>query len=808
MKDIHIFLASSIDEFKEERRIIGDFIRGINDILHKTQQGIYLILDKCEDMSQAVSKTRKQDDINRMICEAHLFYILVGKDLRKYTLEEFDIANKTYRSTNFPKIITFFKNPSVGESVTDTVIEFQKYLDEEIGHFFNKYKDIDTIKLNIILELMRENKDMIQLEIDNGRVLMNSIDIKIDMNKHSFYANCEELQRIRKEIDIIEESLPLKNKKFGDFTREEYENVLSKMNRKMELEKQMYKVENSLLAAASKIVEITSEGKALTKRTKKAIVLFEQGKSEDALNILNDIERKKDILHLNDLSAILEEEYRAYLNEIEVKINILCAKNVKRDIEDYIITLYKEGLEQIVKYNIDTSFVIEYLQFLYSQGRTTLFLETLDELIVWEKVLNKKYDAKYLATKAEGLKASGHYDKAIRTIQETLDEIAVDENTEIMHTKVVLMHILACTYFDMQKYSEAIKIIEDIILNVDNKSFESPRGIHSMLGGLYTYRGELKKAKIQFELAEKEQMELSERAVLYNNFGYMYEQLGEFADAKDYYQKSIDIKERKVMENPGKWGKDLLITYLNLSNAYIMNGELEHGINVINSALNIGEELAIYGEDILYVLSGVYNAYGLGEQKRGNYDMAIDKFEKSLELIERINKHGDSPSFDVATVSTLHNLSCTYRLYGDIAKSLAIHRKCEKILDDLIIKNPGNHEQLAIKIYADACIGFLKSHQHDMKMRLEKKLMQIMDNNAEKLKFNIHEYKASYYWKNAQIWKAFIREVNDNSAYKMVKDYYEKALKEYENIEEKKKEHRVNIKVLENELKLIWLLNL
>ena len=63
MKEINIFLASSIDDLKYDRQEIGNFIRKLNDIY---MPDIYFRLFMCEDESDVMSKIRKQEEYNEM----------------------------------------------------------------------------------------------------------------------------------------------------------------------------------------------------------------------------------------------------------------------------------------------------------------------------------------------------------------------------------------------------------------------------------------------------------------------------------------------------------------------------------------------------------------------------------------------------------------------------------------------------------------------------------------------------------------------------------------------------------------------
>ena len=59
MKNVNIFLASSITELKEDRLAFGDFVRRLND--EYVRHGFYLRLFLCEDEEIAMVSTSKQE---------------------------------------------------------------------------------------------------------------------------------------------------------------------------------------------------------------------------------------------------------------------------------------------------------------------------------------------------------------------------------------------------------------------------------------------------------------------------------------------------------------------------------------------------------------------------------------------------------------------------------------------------------------------------------------------------------------------------------------------------------------------------
>ena len=104
MKTIKIFLASSINEFKNERNEIGDLVRKIQDKL--IDENIRIKLFECEFFDNSISMLgRKQNDYNKEIKNADIFIMIIGKRLGDYTKEEYNVAY----SSNKPIINILFK---------------------------------------------------------------------------------------------------------------------------------------------------------------------------------------------------------------------------------------------------------------------------------------------------------------------------------------------------------------------------------------------------------------------------------------------------------------------------------------------------------------------------------------------------------------------------------------------------------------------------------------------------------------------------------------------------------------------------
>jgi hypothetical protein len=104
-----IFLASSVNEFADERMALKDFTRRMADVL--IDHGIRLSLFICEYAENAVAYGRMQSEYNREIEDSDLFLLLAGQRLGQYTVEEYEYALACRRKSiaEKPLLMTAFQ---------------------------------------------------------------------------------------------------------------------------------------------------------------------------------------------------------------------------------------------------------------------------------------------------------------------------------------------------------------------------------------------------------------------------------------------------------------------------------------------------------------------------------------------------------------------------------------------------------------------------------------------------------------------------------------------------------------------------
>ena len=151
MRDIPIFIASSIVEFKDERKELIEYLWTLNK-LYKPR-GVRLEWDNPEDMSHEVFPDGTQSEIDKAICESDFFFVIVGRDMGPYTLGEFETAWARRKAHGKPKVYAYFLPPA-GQLPEQSALDFRNRL-KDLKHYYKTCGSMAEVKLEMQIELFR-----------------------------------------------------------------------------------------------------------------------------------------------------------------------------------------------------------------------------------------------------------------------------------------------------------------------------------------------------------------------------------------------------------------------------------------------------------------------------------------------------------------------------------------------------------------------------------------------------------------------------------------------------------------------------
>jgi tetratricopeptide (TPR) repeat protein len=192
------------------------------------------------------------------------------------------------------------------------------------------------------------------------------------------------------------------------------------------------------------------------------------------------------------------------------------------------------------------------------------------------------------------------------------------------------------------------------------------------LGLLYQDKGEWDQAIEYFQRS----LEIDEKvgdehgmSATFNNLGSVYHDKGEWDKAIEYFQRSLEIDE-KVGDEHG-----MAFTFNNLGSVYQLKGEWDKAIDYYQRGLAIAKKA---GNE--YVMSRNLNNLGLVYHYKREWDKAIDYYQRSLAIRERLgDEHG--------MASTFNNLALVCEAKGEWDKAIEYYQRdraiCQQVGDEV-----------------------------------------------------------------------------------------------------------------------------
>ena len=203
MKTINVSLASS-EELRDERMMIADLFNELNDIF--LPRGVYLKLVKWEKLDSSMGLKHKQEEYNEKLKACEMCLVLYWTKLGEYTGEELTTAYSELKEGRNPrKLYVFFKEPG---DVTPELKSFKESFATEYGHFYCKFENVDSMRLNFLLQLETyQNNEMKELvKVEDSKVKVDGKDM-VDLDNIPFAAKNRRYRELKNDIEKIESEI-------------------------------------------------------------------------------------------------------------------------------------------------------------------------------------------------------------------------------------------------------------------------------------------------------------------------------------------------------------------------------------------------------------------------------------------------------------------------------------------------------------------------------------------------------------------------------------------------------------------------
>ena len=668
MKTIKIFLASS-EELDYDRMAFGNLVRRLDDMYEK--RGIRIKLFEWEDYDSAYNDRRKQDEYNDYVRQSDIFLALFHKKAGQFTVEEFDLASQEFKEHASPKVYTYCKDLKPGEEETPELTEFKKRLFDEMGHYWCRYDNRESLHLQFVMQLqLVESSQMADMKVENGNVTINGLPIaSIDKLK---FASCnEEYIKMSEELASLPEEIEM-YRMMADTHPDQpkYKDQLQKkLDKFNQLKKDLEDYQQILFNTAKRIVQL--QGKRITERMQRAMDAFNDGKVREANIILDEAETdaRRNFEDYKQIKEVTELKRQAVFNSIEellLKTSTIMA-DASIPIEERIENTQKtytlaDEMAQGTDYDNEQYIVLlyDYWQFLTNYAKYDAIQTIIDSLI---DKCEDFYGKEHLFTASIYNDISttylflGKYKTAMDFCNRSLsirEKELGDEHPDTANTYINLGNI----YSDqgdntkaLEYYQKALGIMEMVLgaMHLDTAH------LYNNIGIVYSYLGDFTNAINYHKKALRTIEEIlgdehPDTATSYNNIGVLYDEKGDYNYALEYLQKALVIRMKVLgCEHP-----DTAMSYNNIGVIYEEKSDYTHALEYHQRALVIREK--VFGCEHPDTATS-YDNIGIIYEQRSDYINALHYHQKALIIREKMlgNKHPD-------TALSYNNIAWTYHL--------------------------------------------------------------------------------------------------------------------------------------------------
>ena len=672
MKKIKIFIGSSIDELANERNELARFIQGLNN--KYIERDIFFEGYFCEESSsamQADGSQKKHNDYIENDADAAIFMFFTKAG--KFTLEELDLARKTFLEGKRPNVFVFFKAVDSTTSATDEIKKCVSKVADDYGHYFKMFDSADTIKLEL-LQYLVDSMPGVELKVQDGKVYLGEETIEnINADNVFAYQNNSNLKKLKAQIN------DLLSKMTEASVRGDASEALRVSAELGEVQKTYHTLEKDILDMLKKFYEENKKGNKANPRRMEALRLLELGKVEEAKALIPQEELDRRTESLETRRNIAEKQFMDEANEI-IEDALVRIESLKQDVENK--NRFKE-----IESTYDS---------IYNSAQTAKRFDTICDFTCF------LYDQK-------------NYPKGIQ-IAEKLKYLYDDpDNTVEDKYKAELLNILGTLHFGNNNlknsktfYEESLKLYRHLAKTVSKSAYESDVAMTcNNLAALHqnTDRpGEAKKfyleaLEIYRRLAETVNKSKYEPDVANtcNNLATLYSDIGRMDEAEKLYLEALEIR-RRLAETVSSYEYEpyVVLTCNNLANLYNDTCRTDEAEKLFAEALKICRWLVKTVSKSAYEPDMALTCNNLGELYRANgrSDEAEKLYLEALEIYRRLAETVSKTAYEPKLTVIYINLALLYentnrldeaeKLY---LEALEIRRKLAETVDKFVYES-------------------------------------------------------------------------------------------------------------------------
>ena len=656
MKNIKIFLVPSSDAVECDMTGVRDFFRQLNEMYFDS--GINFSILNANEMTE--------NELKEHVADSDLSFFLFFEDVSDYMRSCFDIFFESFKKTDKPKIVTYFKYTESPNDMTDAVREFSQMLGNELKHYYNNYNSIDTLKLGILMQIKVMRLDASQITIsDDGMICLNGQPVA-DTSKIPMFEFNDRLNELKSRYDeLTKEWGRLRTLRMDDPNNEELYFEFSRVATERDDTKKALREFEDLLLKTSE--ELAAKKGEMSPRQAEAYRLLEMGDVDGACEILPLDELLEDIRRNRRFAENATAPLETNVEELATRITALNMKGLNNDTVAEIRRIYEEIYGTFCDTrNIGWSKLYDYASFLEDQNDYTKAIKVAEKLNwyysdpdnkVDEYDLGRLYNLLGILYKAQNQpKESEKYYLAAIEIRKRL----VEKNADAYEPDLATSYNNAGAFYKKQGQSDKAEKYYLAAIEIRERLVEKNAD---------AYEPDL--------------------ATSYNNAGIFYDNQGKRDKAEKYYLAAIEIRERLAEKNADAYAPDLADSYYRAGDVCDDNLQLNKAKKYYLAAIEIYKQLVFktgneYEEDFAVTYNNIANIYKVlcqfGKAKK-YYLAAIERYERL------VKKNADVYEPELATLYYNYYLLKKDKTYLDKAYEIAKRRqddpRCGKLMKDI-----------------------------------------------------------------------------------------------------------------------------
>ena len=718
MKNIKIFLVPSSDAVMGDMTGVRDFFRQLNEMYFDS--GINFSILNANEMTE--------NELNEHVADSDLSFFLFFEDVSDYMRSCFDIFFESFKKTDKPKIVTYFKYTESPNDMTEAVREFSQMLGNELKHYYNNYNSIDTLKLGILMQIKVMRLDASQITIsDDGMICLNGQPVA-DTSKIPMFEFNDRLNELKSRYDeLTKEWGRLRTLRMDDPNNEELYFEFSRVATERDDTKKALREFEDLLLKTSE--ELAAQKGEMSPRQAEACRLLEMGDVDGACEILPLDELFDDISHNELLADNAIDRLETNVDELATRITALNMKGLNKDIVAEIRRIYEKIYDLCRDRFVGWSKLHDYASFLEDQNDYTKAIEVAEKLTWYYSAPGRKVDEYDLGRLYNLLgmlyQAQNKPKKAEKYCLDSIEiyERLTKKNADAYEPALATSYNNAGVFYGNQGQPEKAEKYYLAAIEIKERLVEKNAAAYGpYLAMSYNNAGAFYYKQNQPDKAEKYYLaaiEIRERLVkknaeafepalagIYNNAGALYSDHGQSDKAEKYYLAAIEIYERLVKKNADAYEPDLAMSYNNAGAFYYKQNQPEKTEKYYLDTIEIGERLVKKNADAYEpALAGSYNNAGLFYSNHGQSDKAEKYYLAAIEIYERlVKKNADAYEPDLAGI--YNGAGVFYAVHDQPSKAEKYFIGAVEIRGRLVKKNANAYESDLAGSYNDTGVFY------------------------------------------------------------------------------------------------------